>query len=179
MNNKHLACVVLLLLIALLAQLTLSLNKRTAKVEAEAERMKATLANNQLQLMVEKGQFAELANSSKPLTDYLGIWQPYFKAVDSAQSAELKVSLRIKDANLVSLSQKFDSRPNQGSAYLPSVARAQLTFEDGYAKLLNWLGKMESELPTLRTRSIILTRGNNPDDVRMQLVLEQPLAKLQ
>lgn len=179
MSKKHLACVVLILAIALIVQVTLSMNKRMMKIRGEADRAKASAASALLQLQVERGQLAELQKSSLPLTEYLKVWQPYFKAVDSAQNAELKISLRIKEAGLVSLSQKFETISNPGNPFLPQIMRAQITFEDNYAGLLNWLGQIESQLPTLRTKSVLLARGNSPDDLRMQLVLEQPLMKKQ
>jgi hypothetical protein len=178
MNNKHIACVLLILAIALIVQFTLSMNNRMMKTQGEANRARAAVSNASTRLQIERSQLAELEKSSKPLTDYLKVWQPYFAAIDSAQNAELKISLRIKESGVVSLSQKFGPVGNASNPSLPNLMRAQLVFEDNYVKLLNWLGQIESQLPTLRTKSLTLTRGSNQEDVRMQLVLEQPLAKL-
>lgn len=177
MNNKHLASVILILAIAVIVQVTLSMNKRMVRMRGEADSARAQASNATTQLQVERSQFADLQKSSKPLTDYLKVWQPYFAAIDSAQNAELKISLRIKEAGLVSLRQKFDQTGNTANSSLPSLMRAQLTFEDNYPKLLNWLGQIEEQLPTLRTKSLNLSRGSSQDDVRLQLVLEQPLTK--
>ena len=179
MSKKHLACVVIILLIAVLVQTTLWMNKRMVKMQGEAERAKDQVASVNLQLQIEKGQLAELENSSKALIEYLNIWLPYFSAVNSAQSAELKISLGIKKANLINLSQKYSVVGNPGNKFLPSVMRAQLAFEDDYARILNWLGQIESELPTLRVGSLRLTRGTGANDLKMELVLEQPLASAQ
>lgn len=175
MSKKHLACVVIILLIAVLAQTTLWMNKRMVKMQGEAEKAKAKAATSALQLQIERGQLAELQKSSKALIEYLNVWQPYFNAADSAQNAELKISLRIKQDNLVSLSQKYSVVGNKGNKFLPSIMRAQLTFEDDYARLLNWLGQVESQLPTLRTSSVRITRGTGVNDLKIELVLEQPL----
>ena len=175
MSKKHLACVVIIMLIVVLVQLTLSMNKRMVKMQGEADRAKSQAASSSLQLQIEKGQFAELENSSKSLIEYLNIWQPYFKAVDSAQSAELKISLRIKEDSLVSLSQKYETVSNPGNNYLSSMMRARLIFEDDYVRLLNWLGQVESQLPTIRVGSVRLTRGTSGNDLKMELILEQPL----
>jgi hypothetical protein len=175
MSKKHLACVVIILLIAVLIQLTLSMNKRMVKMQGEADRAKSAAASTSLQLQIEKGQFAELEKSSKSLIEYLNVWQPYFNSVDSAQSAELKISLRIKEDDLVSLSQKYETASNPGNSYLPSMMRARLTFEDDYVRLLNWLGQIESQLPTIRVGNVRLTRGTSGNDLKMELALEQPL----
>ncbi len=177
MNKKHLACVVIIVLIACIVQFTLWMNKRSVNMRNEADGAKAKVSNTSMQLQIEKGQLAELDKNSRSLIEYLKSWQPYFRAVDSAQNAELKISLRIKEANLVSLSQKYEVASNPGNAFLPSVMRAQLTFEDDYVTLLNWLGQVESQLPTLRTSGIRLSRGSGANDLRMELVLEQPLLK--
>lgn len=177
MSKKHLACVVIIILIAVLVQLTLTMNKRMLKTQGEADRAKAQAANSSLQLQIERSQFAELENSSRSLIEYLKVWQPYFNAVDSAQSAELKISLRVKEDNLVSLSQKYEVASNPGNDFLPSIMRARLTFEDDYVRLMNWLGQIESQLPTIRIGSVRLTRGTSGNDLKMELTLEQPLVR--
>jgi len=175
MSKKHLACVIIILLVVVLLQLTLSMNKRMVKMQEEANRAKTKAANSALQLQIEQVQFAELEKTSKGLIEYLNVWQPYFRAVDSAQSAELKISLRIKEDDLVSLSQKYEKTGNPGNTYLPSIMLARLTFEDFHVRLLNWLGQVESQLPTLRVGNIRLTRGTGGNDLKMELTLEQPL----
>lgn len=175
MSKKHLACVIIIVLIVVLVQLTLSMNKRMVNMQTEANKAKTQAANSALQLTIERAQFGELEKSSKSLIEYLNVWQPYFKAVDSAQSAELKISLRIKEDNLVSLSQRYETVSNQGNSYLPSIMRANLTFEDDYTRLLNWMGQVESQLPTIRVGSARITRGTGGNDLKMELTLEQPL----
>jgi hypothetical protein len=177
MSKKHLACVVIIVLIVVLVQITLSMNKHLFRMRGEASKAKTEAANTSLQLGIERAQYAELEKSSKSLIEYLNVWQPYFRAVDSAQNAELKISLRIKEDNLVSLSQRYETVSNPGNAYLPSIVRAHLTFEDDYVRLLNWLGQVESQLPTLRVSNVRLTRGTGGNDLKMELTLEQPLVR--
>lgn len=175
MNKKHLACVVIILLIAILVQVTLWMRGHKVKIQREADAARAEVSNTTMQLQVERAQLAQLQNSARALIEYLNTWMPYFKAVDSAQNAELKISLRIKQDNLISLSQRYEVIGNPGNAFLPSVMRAQLTFEDDYARVLNWLGQIESELPTLRTSNVRITRGTGGNDLRVELQLDQPL----
>lgn len=177
MNNKHLACAIVIVCIALLVQATLWMNKRMIKMKVEADSAKSSVASSTVQLQVQRAQFSELEKNSKAIIEYLNIWQPYFGAVDSAQAAELKISLKIKQDNLVSLSQRYEVVGNPNNSFLPDLVRAHLTFEDNYARLLNWFGQIESQLPTLRTAGVRLSRGTSEEDLKMELILEQPLAK--
>ena len=85
--------------------------------------------------------------------------------------------MRIKEANLVNLAQRFEQSPLKGNASIPSTMRAYLTFEDDYARLMNWLGDLEVKMPTVRTSSARLSKGTRANDLRIELVLEQPLLK--
>lgn len=87
------------------------------------------------------------------------------------------MQMRVKDANLVNLSQRFESAPVKGNDSIPSALRSLLTFEDEYAKLLNWLGSLEVSMPTVRTSSVHLSAGTRPNELRMEVILEQPLLK--
>lgn len=177
MNNKHIACAIVIVAIALLVQGTLWMNKRMIGMKVEADAAKSAVASSTVQLQVQRAQFAELEKNSKAIIEYLNIWQPYFGAVDSAQAAELKISLKIKQDNLVSLSQRYEVVGNPNNSFLPDLVRAQLTFEDNYARLLNWFGQIESQLPTLRTAGVKLSRGTSEEDLKMELILEQPLTR--
>jgi len=65
----------------------------------------------------------------------------------------------------------------KGNESIPKTMKAYLTFEDDYARLLNWLGDLEVKMPTLRTSSVRLAKGTRANDLRMEVVLEQPLLK--
>lgn len=174
MSKKHMACVVVFLVIICMAQGTLWMSNRSSKMESDARKaeQKATTSNNQL--LMEKKQLGDLQKNSKGLIDYLNLWEPYFSAVDSPQNAELKFSLKIKEDNLVSLSQRYEVA-NQKNQSLPKLMRAQLTFEDNYVRLLNWIGRVEAELPTMRINSLRLSKGTVSDDLKVDMTMEQPI----
>jgi len=176
MNNKQVACGIIIFLIVCLVQGTLWMNGRMAGMQKEATAAKQKAEASARALRTEQKQLVDLRTSSEQLIEYLKVWQPYFDAVDSPQNAELKISLRVKEDNLVNLSQRYEV-VGQKNPSLPMVMRAYLSFEDNYSRLLNWLGRMESQLPTLRVSSLRLTRGTGPNDVKMDLILEQPLMK--
>ena len=177
MNNKHISCAIVALFIVLLVQLTLWVqgNRTKAQNEAQAAQEAENIASTQLNQ--ERAQLAELRRQSTDLIEFLHIWQPYFTTIDTPQSAEVNLAMRVKEANMVNLAQRFETTQVKGNASIPTCLRAFLTFEDDYARLMNWLGDLEVKMPTIRTSSIRLSKGTRANDLRMELILEQPLLK--
>jgi len=177
MNHKHIACGVIALLILALVQTTLWVQNHRTKVQNEAGATQAEEDAAGAQLARERNQLANLRRQSTDLIEFLQIWQPYFTTIDSPQSAEIAMQMRVKDADLLNLKQRYESIPIKNSASIPSTLRALLTFEDDYSKLLNWLGKLETSMPTIRTTSVRLSKGTRANDLRMEVVLDQPMLK--
>jgi hypothetical protein len=177
MNNKHIACGIVALFIVVLVQLTLWVQGHRTIVQNEANAAQQAEADVNAQLTQERSQLGELRRQSADLIEFLKIWQPYFTTIDNPQSAEVNLSMRIKDANLVNLAQRFEQTPVKGNVSIPNTMRAYLTFEDDYARLMNWLGDLEVKMPTVRTSSVRLSKGTRANDLRMEVVLEQPLLK--
>lgn len=177
MNSKHIACGIVAFFIVILVQFTLWVQGNRTKVQNEAGAAQQAEADAVAQLNQERSQLGELRRQSTDLIDFLRIWQPYFTTIDNPQSAEVNLSMRIKEANLVNLAQRFEQAPNKGNASIPNSMRAYLTFEDDYARLMNWLGDLEVKMPTVRTSSVRLAKGTRANDLRMEVILEQPLLK--
>ena len=177
MNNKHIACGIVALLIVVLVQVTLWVQGNRTKVQNEASAAQQAEADASAQLNQERTQLSELRRQSTDLIEFLRIWQSYFTTIDNPQSAEVNLSMRIKEANLVNLAQRFEQTPVKGNASIPSTLRAYLTFEDDYARLMNWLGDLEVKMPTVRTSSARLSKGTRANDLRIEVILEQPLLK--
>ena len=177
MNNKHVACGIVALFIVVLVQLTLWVQGHRTKVQNEAGAAQQAESDANAQLTQERSQLGELRRQSTELIEFLRIWQPYFSTIDNPQSAEVNMSMQIKDANLVNLAQRFELTPTKGHASIPNTLRGFLTFEDDYVRLMNWLGDLEVKMPTVRTSSVRLSKGTRTNDLRMEVVLEQPLLK--
>ncbi len=177
MNQKHISCAIIALLIMAFVQTTLWVQTHRTKVQNEASiAQKEEEAASDL-LGRERSQFSELRRQSADLMEFLEIWEPYFTTIDTTQSAEINMQMKVKDADLVNLSQRFEAAPVKGNLSIPSVLRSLLTFEDDYSKLLNWLGNLEKTMPTVRTKSIRLAKGTRTNDLRMEVILEQPMLK--
>lgn len=177
MNNKHIACGVVALFIVVLVQLTLWVQGNRTKVQNQAAAAQQAENDATTALNQERAQLGNLRRQSSDLIEFLRIWQPYFTTIDNPQSAEVNLAMRVKEANLVNLAQRFELTPVKGNASIPNAMRAFLTFEDDYARLMNWLGELEVKMPTVRTSSVRLSKGTRANDLRMEVVLEQPLLK--
>lgn len=177
MNSKHISCGIVALFIVVLVQLTLWVQGHRTKVQNEASASQQAETSANAQLNQERSQLGELRRQSTDLIEFLQIWEPYFTTINSAQSAEVNLAMRIKEANLVNLAQRFEQTPVKGNDSIPNTMRGFLTFEDDYARLMNWLGDLEVKMPTVRTSSVRLAKGTRQNDLRMEIVLEQPLLK--
>jgi hypothetical protein len=177
MNHKHISCGIIAILILVLVQLTLWVQNHRTKAQKEAADAQMEEETAGSQLTREHSQLADLRRQSANLIEFLKIWQPYFTTVNTTQSAEINMQMKVKDSNLVNLSQRFEPSAVKNNTSIPTALRALLTFEDDYAKLLNWLGTLEATMPTIRTSSVHLSKGTRANDLRMEVILEQPLLK--
>lgn len=175
MNNKHLAAVVVGFLIICIVQGSLSMRGAANKRQQEADTQRRAVSAVQGQLTRESGQLADFRKNSSQLVDYLGKWQPFFNDVDSPQRAELNISLKIKEDNLVSLSQRYEMVTLKGNPTVNRSLRAYLTFEDDYTKVLRWLGRVEQQIPTMRIMSLQFSKGTAANDLRATMILDQPM----
>jgi hypothetical protein len=177
MNHKHVALLIVGLLGLLFVQVTLEIRKARDRMVSQADNKAAEEAAQESSLSIERNQLRTLQESSGDLIAFLDAWQPYFQRFSNAQSIQTELSLRVRNGDLVSLAQRFEEVPLKPDSALPQAMRAYATFEDNYASLLNWLGAIEKEIPTIRVSNLKLSRGNRPGDVRMEVTVEQPFLK--
>ncbi|MCX7869858.1 MAG: hypothetical protein N2322_07900, partial [Terrimicrobiaceae bacterium] len=143
----------------------------------KAEEKEREESNARNALAMERQQLASLQTGAADLIGFLDAWEPYFKKFSTPQSIEVELAMRVREANLVSLAQRFEQVGLKENSALPRSVRAVATFEDNYAALLNWIGRLEQDIPTLRIASLRLMRGTRPTDLRMEIVVDQPLIR--
>ena len=177
MNRKHLATLVVGLLAFLCLQIILAVQGNRDRMVRKADEKQAEEANARTVLDLERQQLLSLETGATDLMAFLDAWEPYFKKFSTPQSIEVELSMRVREANLVSLAQRFEQVGLKDNSALPRSVRAVATFEDKYSTLLNWIGNLEKEIPTLRIVSLRLTRATRPGDLRVELVLDQPLIR--
>ena len=177
MSSKHLAVLLVGLMILGLSQLTFLMRDRLADVQKEDTSAREAAENAAAALINERNSLSTLRAGSHDLIMFLNAWEPYFSTMNTPESAELNISMRLKEAGLVTLAQRYELVPNRGDTNIPRIMRANLVIEDDYAATLNWLGGIESKLPTLRVSNLRLTKGQAGNDIRLEVVFEVPLVR--
>lgn len=179
MNNKHLACVLLGGIIALLAYGTLTIQGKARDMQQQAETAKSNAMDAAQSRNIHQRKLGELEKESAPLREFLKRWDPSFSRISSVNEGTQEINKQVKEGGLTSLSgsvqEQKDNRRKGG--YLESSLRGQFTFEDEYAKCVNWLGKIEKDLPTSRIWHCKIEKGQRADDVRMEVIIDLPLVK--
>lgn len=175
MNHKHIALVLLAIVAFGLIQIVLMFQKKRDTTALQAETLRNEEINQRQLLAVQTTQLNDTQRSAQKLIDFLDEWEKPLAEITSPESAEVRFITKIRDGNLASLAQRFETIQLKAGSSLPTATRAQLTFEDNYARLLNWVGGLEEALPAVRVNSIKISKGTRPQDVRMEITLDQPI----
>ena len=179
MNAKQLGMVVVVIGILLLVQVGQSFQSKAKALNAEADSASKEEASLVTQVQAEKGVYEDLKRQSDDLLKFVEKWEPFFAILDEQQAAETGISMKVREAQMLNLSQRYQQIPhkinNKDNASLPILMRATLVFDDDYVKLLNWVGLMEKIKPTMRIGRLVLAKGSRGDDLRMDVTLEVPL----
>jgi hypothetical protein len=184
-NNKHIACLVILFCCVLIVQGVSMVRKRATDMQTAAESARRSADTATVTLQAQRDILDDLKHKSSDLLAWLDAWEPHLARINSPESAELNVTALVKQASLILLAQRFEAVPNKSSTSVPNSAsetipqlvRAHLTIEDDFVKSINWLGEVESKLPSARLSSFSVARGQSGNDVRMEVVVDVPLAQ--
>lgn len=179
MNPKQIGCVILLAGILLCVQLGLSMSNSAKTIDAQAAEARKEAEGLRTQLGVEEDTLHDLQRQSQELLTFVEKWEPYFAVIEEQQSAETGISMKVREAAMLNLSQRYQQVPhkinNKENPSLPILVRATLVFDDDFSKLLNWIGMMEKIKPTMRIGRLALSKGSRGEDLRMDVTLEIPL----
>jgi hypothetical protein len=175
MQDKQIACFLLVLVMAGFVYATLTsqgklMKEQKALLEARGEAIKAEGAASKA-----KRDLAQLKDYSAELREFAKAWNPYVEAVTSSQATEQRVIDLIKESGVFALSQRFELLEQKKDSLVKKRLRANLTIEDHYAKVLNWMGKVESAIPVCRVTTARLSHGQSGNDLRLELVLDFPI----
>jgi len=179
MNAKQLGMVLVLVGILVMIQLGQVFRNKAATLNAEAEAAGKEEVSLTTQLQAEKNVYEDLQRQSKDLLAFVGKWEPFFAVIEEQQAAETGISMKVREAEMLNLSQRYQQIPhkisNVENKSLPILMRSSLVFDDSYSKLLNWVGMMEKIRPTMRIGRLALAKGSRGEDLRMDVTLEVPL----
>jgi hypothetical protein len=185
MNNKHIACLVILFVCVLIVQGVSMVRKRAIAMQTTAEAARREAESASVDLNAQRAILDDIKRKSSDLLSYLDAWEPHLSRLSTPEASELNVNALLKQANLILLAQRFEvvpnkadiSVPNAASATIPQLVRAHLTIEDDFIKSINWLGEIESKLPLARVSELELARGQTGNDLRMDVVVDIPMAR--
>jgi len=175
MKDKQAAAVLLILVIIGLAYGADQMRKRANDMRSEAEAAKVAADNAETQRLVAEASLRNIKEETDELREFYRAWLPHLEAVQNVQAGEAKVIDTIKRGGVFSTSQQFEDGTGMADSVIPKTLKAQLVFEDEYAKAMNWMGEMERLLPTARTSEYEIRRGDSGNDVHISLVLEVPI----
>ncbi|MEM7603326.1 MAG: hypothetical protein AAF357_18175 [Verrucomicrobiota bacterium] len=177
MNNHKSACLVLIILIAGMLYGVNELRNATnaardvtaqAQTDAETAEQQAQLAQIQLK---------SLESKTSALRSAYAQWQPHFANYKTAQDAEQRIAEVIREGDVFLISQKFETKEIEKGALISHALVAELVVEDDYSKTLNWLGRLEEEIPSCRIERCNIKRGDRGNDVHLELKVQIPVLR--
>ena len=179
MNPKQIGMILVVVAIVVLLQLGQSFRGTARALDDAVNAAAKEEAGLATQLSAEREVLTDLQRQSKDLLEFVQKWLPYFAVIEEQQAAETGISMKVREAEMLNLSQRYQQIPhkinNKDNASLPILMQASLVFDDSYSKLLNWIGMMEKIRPTMRVGRLALAKGSRGEDLRMDVTLEVPL----
>jgi hypothetical protein len=179
MNEKKLACVLLLMTVAVVAYGTqvMTIRARTMRQQAEAASMDAATARTDAE--TANIGLIRLKSETQDLRQFLSSWTPSISRLQSGQDAEQALLGIIRNSGILVVSQKFETKENRGAnALLPKSIQGTLTVQDDYAKTVNWLGELECKVPLIRITSCRVKQGETGRQLNLEIHFEVPLVDL-
>ena len=140
-----------------------------------AKAAKATAESTERQRLNAINAYQNLQEKSKNEIAYYELWEPYFKHPTPPDVTE-QINSIISGNKLT----PFKSRANPYGhkdkfGVIKQVQRTTLEFVDGYAKLFNWLGKIENEIATSRVTSLRVTKATGDSEIKMEVTIDVPI----
>lgn len=176
MNDRKMACLILLIAIAGLAFGTQRMRGLMLAAEKDSDTAKMAANTAAQERMVSERVLAERKKKSAALLEFYHAWAPHLRDLNGAQSGERKVVELIKDRGVFPLSQRFDEDKKSAKGQLiPKTLRGTLVLEDDYAKTLNFLGELEESVPACRVDHCLLKRGGAGNDLHVELTVLIPM----
>lgn len=175
MSNQKLACVILLLLVAGMVFGTQKMRNRTLGAKNADMAAQSEAENAELQRRITEANLNTLEKKTADLRQVFREWLPHFQAFPTPQAGEQRISDLVLKGGVFVLSQRFEVAELKEDGAVKSILEADLVFEDDYAKTLNWLGKLEEDVPNCRVTKCRLTRGERGNNVHLELKLEIPI----
>jgi len=177
MNSKHLASVLLFVVVCLLFQGTMLLKQRwVTAMEATRD-----AADRHKTAMDEQAEAQKVLTEARTATaarrKYLEMWRQKLEQGGTEASAKNEFSRMLKRfPTLVQfLTQTSAPVENKDMTYVNRRISSNVKLEGDAEKTVQLLASIERELPTSRIASLELRKGQRGNDVELDLAVEFPL----
>lgn len=179
MNGKKIACLVLVIVIAIVIYCTQMMQNATAAMILEKNQAEEELVTAETECFKQEAGLIRRTDETRELRQFLTTWTPVINRIQSGQEAEQELMKTIRNNSLLTLSQKFEVRENKTNPLVPRSFLAALTVQDDFSKTMNWLGEIERKIPVARVTGLGLKRGDAGRRVNLEVNFEIPLINLQ
>lgn len=179
MTDKKMACILLMALIAGMLYGTQQMKIKATAAKDSALSMETEASSVQQQVEIAQMNLTSIDVKTAALRNSYNEWVPHLSGFATPQEAEARITEIVRTGGVFLISQRFDSKPMEGSSAIPNTLSGDLVFEDDYNKTINWLGKLEESLPALRVTKCKLIRGDRGNNVNLELSVEVPIISQQ
>ena len=177
MKDKQAACVILIILIAIMAYATQKFFGMMSDAKNEAAERVQAAQGAQAQFNTAQIALTRFKEDTREVREFHSAWTPYFATTttNSWQSTEQRILDSIKESDIFAEEQRFEMLEMKENPLIKNTLRAHLVVQDEYSKVFNWFGELEEAFPTSRVTSCKLSRGKAGDNIRIQLILDFPV----
>jgi hypothetical protein len=175
MQNKQAACFLILLLTGLCAYGVMFFKGKNDQQVQLADKAFQKLTSTQLSLKNAKVSLNELKKNTEAVRQNFREWEPELKLVDKTEKAEEAIQDTIRESKLYALESKSTVQPVIGNKYVTKVLVSEITLEDDFHRIINWMGNLEETRSACRVTSCSIVKGASANDVRMKITIELPI----
>ncbi|MEM7013836.1 MAG: hypothetical protein AAF585_20435, partial [Verrucomicrobiota bacterium] len=150
MKDKQAACLVLIILIAVMAFGTQKVFQRMSDAKNIAKEKKA--AASQAEMLFRKSQLdlSRMKTDTKELREFHTAWEPYMEATKNWLATEDRIVVSSRAADIFAHELRFEKLDNKDDPMVKQILRAHMDLDDEYSKVFNWFGEIEQSFPTAR-----------------------------
>jgi|GEM_PF-3062749 len=177
MNSKHLACVLLFVVMCALTQGTLMLNQRWVTAMQSTSDAAARHETAMKEQSDTQTDLAKARNDTAGHRKYLEMWRQNFEQSGTESSAKNEFARMLKrfPGLIPFLSQTSTPVENKDMTYVNRRISSNVKLEGDAEKTILLLASIERELPTSRIAMLELRKGGKGNDVELDLAVEFPL----
>lgn len=177
MNNKHLACFILFLVVVGCFQAAMMMHKKMAAARMEQEDAETALAATADQRRLTGILLRAKDQDTAALRTFLTRWLPKLEETNEETKARLLFTRVLKESGegLVTFTFRTDLENIKDAAYITQRFRSSLAVEGDYPTAMGLIGHIERQMPSSRISTVNLSKGQRANDVKLSLTVDTPM----